>query len=211
MNPTVTSAPTEVGIDLEELKAQLSITGSANDARLMRIASAALTFTERYINRALITRTYLYKLDRFGACNRGDTDDFWYQPLGMSERASPFIVLPYPPLISVTSVKYYDDDGVLQTISSSNYQVDTTNEPGRIAPVYGYTWPYPGVRLNPIEIVYTAGYGTLFSTIPADLRHAIMMLIGHFNENREATLPMSVETVPLGYDDIVAQYKLGSF
>lgn len=211
MNPSVTSAPEESGIDLEELKSQLAITGTADDARLSRLALAALAFTEAYVNRALIKRTYLYKLQRFGCVTRGPLDDFWYEPAGGFDRVDPIITLPYPPLVQVNSVKYYDDAGVLQTINSNHYQVDVTSEPGRIAPVYGYTWPYPGQRLNPIEIEYVAGYGEQFGAIPNDLRHAIMMLVGHLNENREATSTASVESVPLGYDDLVARFKTGSF
>lgn len=211
MNPTATSEPSEVGIDLEELKSQLAITGTADDARLTRLAIAALTFTERYINRAFLKRTYLYKLPMFGSSMRGELDDFWFEPIGSLERKTPIIVLPYPPLVQVNSVKYYDEAGVLQTISSSNYQVDTASEPGRIAPVYGYTWPTPGVRLHPIEIEYVAGYGDVFGSVPVDLRHAVMMLVGHLNENRETTTPLSLADVPFGFDDLVAGYKTGSF
>lgn len=211
MNPTVTSHPSEVGLDLEEIKSQLAITGTIDDARLMRLASAAVAFTERYINRAFLKRTYLYKLSMFGSSMRGELDDFWFEPIGGLERKTPIIVLPYPPLVQVNSVKYYDEAGVLQTISPSNYQVDTASEPGRIAPVYGYMWPTTGVRLNPIEIEYVAGYGDEFGSVPVDLRHAVMMLIGHYNENRESTSNVSVESVPLGYEDLVAQYRKGSF
>lgn len=211
MNPTVTLAPTEVGIDLEELKTQLSITGSTDDARLMRVAAAALTFTERYLNRTLLTRTYLYTLNSFTCVLRGELDDFWYEPTAMNSRITPYITLPYPPLRAVASVKYYDDAGVLQTISPGNYQVDARREPGVILPVYGYSWPSPKTMLNAVEIEYTAGYGDLFSTLPDDLRHGVMMLIGHLNENRETTTPLSLADVPFGFDDLVAGYKTGSF
>jgi hypothetical protein len=45
------------------------------------------------------------------------------------------------PLQSVTTVKYYDASGVLQTLASTVYQVDTVSQPGRIVLAPTQIWP----------------------------------------------------------------------
>ncbi|WP_011581224.1 MULTISPECIES: head-tail connector protein [Chelativorans] len=50
------------------------------------------------------------------------------------------------------------------------------------------------------------------ATVPADLKHAVKMLVGHFYENREATLVgVTAEEVPFGVWDIVNQHRAWSF
>ena len=44
----------------------------------------------------------------------------------------PWIELMRAPLISVGSVKWYDDAGTATTVSSSTYHADTYAEPGRV-------------------------------------------------------------------------------
>lgn len=48
--------------------------------------------------------------------------------------------------------------------------------------------------------------------VPADLKHAIKMLVGHFYENREASLVgISADELPLGFWDIVNQHRAWTF
>ncbi len=62
-------------------------------------------------------------------------------------------------------------------------------------------------------IMHTAGHvesddPITWDTAPADVRQAILMLAGHWYENREATLvgvPASV--LPLGYHDLLLPYR----
>lgn len=49
-------------------------------------------------------------------------------------------------------------------------------------------------------------------TVPGDLKEAIRQLVGHLYENREATLVgISAEELPLGFWDVVSQYREWSF
>ena len=58
------------------------------------------------------------------------------------ESFSPYeFELPYPPLQSITSIKYIDADGVLQTVAASVYQLDTYREPGLVKPAWLQSWP----------------------------------------------------------------------
>jgi uncharacterized phiE125 gp8 family phage protein len=55
-----------------------------------------------------------------------------------------------------------------------------------------------------VVVTFTAGH----ETIPADLRQAILMLVGHFFENREATTTEKLEKVPHAVDTILARYRV---
>lgn len=72
-----------------------------------------------------------------------------------------YIDLPMPPLQSVTSVKYYDEDGTEYTFSTTYYDVTNTNvkSKGRITLKYGESWPTEVLRPSePIIIRYVCGY-----------------------------------------------------
>lgn len=49
-------------------------------------------------------------------------------------------------------------------------------------------------------------------SVPADLKQAVLMLVAHFYENREATLVgVSAEEIPFGVWDIINQHRAWSF
>jgi uncharacterized phiE125 gp8 family phage protein len=95
------------------------------------------------------------------------------------------IELPFPPLVSVQSIKYIDTDGVQQTLSSALYRVDTGAEPGRVTPAYNESWPSIRNVTSAIEIAYTAGYGA-GADVPDQVKAAIKLMIGHLYRHRDA-------------------------
>lgn len=93
---------------------------------------------------------------------------------------------PYP-LLSVAEVRYTDDDGVETTIASTEYQVDTYSTPGRLRMLNG--WPSATLApLNGLQIEFMAGYGEDVLSPPMALRQAVLLLVGHWYENRELAL-----------------------
>jgi len=93
---------------------------------------------------------------------------------------------PYP-LLTVEAVRYTDNAGVERTVSPSAYLVDTHSQPGRLHMING--WPSATLAaLNGLEIEFTAGYGVDELSPPLALRQAILMLVGHWYENRELAL-----------------------
>jgi uncharacterized phiE125 gp8 family phage protein len=93
---------------------------------------------------------------------------------------------PYP-LLSVVEVRYTDDDGAETTIASTEYQVDTYSTPGRLHMLNG--WPSATLApLNGLQIEFMAGYGEDVLSPPMALRQAVLLLVGHWYENRELAL-----------------------
>lgn len=63
------------------------------------------------------------------------------------------------PVVSITHIKYYDEDGNLQTVDSANYDLDTSG----VIPVIMFNpdYDYPELddsKINPIIVTLSMGY-----------------------------------------------------
>lgn len=129
------------------------------------------------------------------------------------------IVLPRAtPLISVGSIIYRDSGAAYNTVAASKYVLDTTSEPGRVAPAYGESWPsFTPYPLAPIKIMYTAGTS---ETSPATdvavdsrIKLALLLLVGHMWENREAvvvadTAKISQIAIEYGLESLISSLQV---
>jgi uncharacterized phiE125 gp8 family phage protein len=180
MNLVVVTSPTEEPVTVAQVKAQCRVENSADDALIAIYLTAAREKCEEMARRAFITQTLRLSLDEW--------------PLGRVLR------LPRPPLISVTSIIYTDDEGVATTWAAANYVIDTDSEPGRISPDPDTTWPFTSEALRSlggIKITYTAGYGAA-SACPKKYQQAVLLLAAHFYERREASSEVDLKDIPFG-------------
>jgi uncharacterized phiE125 gp8 family phage protein len=164
----VTTPPAAEPVDLVQVKAQVRLEWEETDedVYLESLIKVAREQTENYLGRSLITQTVTLYLDAWPA------DGVIYLPRG--------------PVQSLTHVKYYDGDGVQQTVGSANYQTDLISTPPRVAPVNGYSWPSTEAgRLHPIEAEYQAGYGDAGTDVPSIFSQALLLQLGTLYENRE--------------------------
>jgi uncharacterized phiE125 gp8 family phage protein len=113
------------------------------------------------------------------------------------------ILIPLSPLINVLNVGYVDVDGFGQTIDASNYTVDDKSRDGWVVPVAGFAWPSTLAAINVVTVRFRAGN----ATIPAPLKHAVLLLTGHLYENREAVTPVTLTEIPIGVYTLVAPYR----
>ncbi|MCH9011272.1 MAG: phage head-tail connector protein [Chloroflexi bacterium] len=192
MGLTRTVDPTVEPVSLDEVKDHSRVDGTDSDAVLTILLQAAREYVEHHQKRQLITATYELTLDEF--------------PSGP-------IILPNPPLISVTSISYEDTAGDTQTWASSNYQVDITELRGSISVEPNVTYPTTETdRKNAVTITFDAGYGTSPSDVPETTRLAIMMLAAHWHENREpVVVGMSVATLPMHVQGLIAAEAIKAF
>ena len=87
---------------------------------------------------------------------------------------------------AVESFKYYDESGVIQTWSASNYILDTYSKSGRICTAANVDYPTIDTdRINAIVVRYTSGFGSSASTVPDAIKHAIMLQASYLYSNRE--------------------------
>jgi uncharacterized phiE125 gp8 family phage protein len=157
------AAPTEEPVFVDDAtKLHLRAESDIDDDLIALYIQAARIFCEDYHGRKYITQTWDLYLDAFPC---GD------------------IILPYPPLQSVTHVKYKDTAGVLQTWAATNYVVDSISEPGRISLAYGISYPSTLDEIQSVQIRYVCGYG-LASSVPMHAKQAILLKLADLYENR---------------------------
>lgn len=194
-------------IVLADLKSHLRIVGSQDDAELSAMARAVGEYLEDELDLTLLTTTWIWRGDGFVA-RRACDDDFWFSeyPTG-APRGTAVLSVPRPPLVSVTSIAYLDTAEAAQSLTGSDYQLDTGSRPGRLAPSVALgAWPATGLSLNAVTITYVAGYGASAGAVPRKLRHLLHLLIGHWWENREA-YGLNLTLVPEGFGALVDQYR----
>jgi uncharacterized phiE125 gp8 family phage protein len=83
------------------------------------------------------------------------------------------MILPKPPLVSVTRVTFYDPSGVQRTLDPQDYFVDVDAEPAVLTPAPGRTWPAALDRANTIEVQYAAGYGLTEASVPKAVKQYV--------------------------------------
>ena len=93
-------------------------------------------------------------------------------------------VLPVRPAISVTSIKYYDNDGNQQTWSSANYTLDTARSSPTIFYAYNVTTPAIRDIENAIEVTWSAGYSSQ-SAVPEKIKQAVQIKLAQLFIDRE--------------------------
>lgn len=182
------TAPALEPVTLQEAKDHLRVTGNDEDALISELIIAARQQAETFTRRALLTQTWELYLD----CFNGD------------------IELPNPPLQSVESIKYIDLDGVEQTLAATEYKTYAWNEPGVIAPAYGKAWPSTRAEKGAVTVRYIAGWQTA-ADVPAPIKSAILLMIGHLYENREDSSPLTIHQIPRGAEYLMWPYKIISF
>ena len=116
----------------------------------------------------------------------------------LADLAAGFVNLPRPPIVEVESVTLYASDGTSTTTDA--YELD--GEDGRLyLPVNG-----TGLRrVNPVAVQYIAGA----DECPELARQAMMLLIGHWYQNRESVQTGAVTAVEIEQTTkaILKQYK----
>jgi uncharacterized phiE125 gp8 family phage protein len=164
------TAPTTEPVTKAEAKLHirhaLDAGDTTEDALLDRLIAAARDWVQDYTGRSLYTQTWQCSLACF-------PERLW---LPMST-----------PLQSVTHVKYYDADNVLQTLSSSVYTLPAFHEPALLMRVQSESWPGVYTREDAVQIEYVTG-ATSATAIPQPLTQAVLLLVGHWYEQREAVL-----------------------
>lgn len=148
MNLSVSVPPLATPISVAEAKAWLKVTDSQHDTKLDGLVRAATGLVETITRRALVQRTMVLRRNGF--------------PAGA-------LVLPSPPLRSVSSIAYTDSAGDAQTWAAANYQADVYAEPGTVCPVYGVSYPATKPSTyNTVTVTYKAGYAVKFTAATSD-------------------------------------------
>ena len=204
----VVTAWTTSAVSTSTQKSFMRVDFSDDDTLIAELVKASQNVIETYLNRAITTQTLELYLDRLPFYNDINYPEGTFTAPDM-EYNSNFIVLPKPPVASVTHVKYFDDSDTEYTYASSNYYVDTISEQARIVLRQGKSWPTVTQTRNANAYVlkYVAGYGGA-SDVPEPIVQAIKLLTAHLYENREAVTSLGVNTIPYTIGAMLQPYRI---
>lgn len=137
------------------------------------------------------------------------------------------LYIPGRPLQSVDSITYIDEFGVEQdygTLSGSpavieEYELIQDNEAPRIQLKYGKEWPTVAPNMDvAVKVLCTLGYEDDAEAFAANtqaqhIRSGMLLLVAHFNENREAVVITEGRSdaieIPLGIKSLLYNPKVG--
>jgi len=159
----ISTAAASEPVTAAEAKAFARVDSSDDDTLFGTLIEAARIAAQNWNQMQLVNATWLLNMDEW----------------------PDVIEVPYNPLSSVTSIKYYDSAGSQQTWSSDEYQIDTSTRPGRIMPAYGYSYPTFRSQFKTIEVKYVAGFGADESYVPENFKLAIKFAIAAWYKDRE--------------------------
>jgi len=180
-----TVAPAAV-VSVADAKAHMRVATNADDGYIADLVQQASDFIEGPYGSglALNEQTWRLHLDSFPRIIR----------------------IPIWPVKSIVSIAYTDTDGVQQALT--DFDADTKGNPAVIAPVSGAVFPQTKRQFNSVTVEFTAG----FDTVPRDLIGAILLLAGHWYENREASVIGTITAnLPLSVEAILGKYSVRGF
>lgn len=201
MNLTIVTAPTAKPFTLNQLydHLRMDVQGSPqahdDDDTLNALMETARAGCENIVKRSLLPQTLRI------SCRSFPVSRETYVRWDRQTQPEPItaIKLFRPPIVSVSHVKYYDADNVLQTLSASNYYITDDQ-----VPELKFTGTAPTVydRPDAVRIEYVAGYANAAS-IPAPLQHWMLLQIGTMYESRQSVTELKVMELPNRFTEML--------
>jgi len=187
---SLTTAPTKEPFCIEEVKTLLGVEHTFHDDRIRSAMTTATEVMQGHAWRQFLQATYTLHLRSF-LCGRGRK-----------------LYLPRPPLTSVTSVKYYDEDDADQTVDATNYYVHTFGSPGMIEFKDTYQLPTIESREDAVRIEFVCGVADA-SSLPSSVKEGLIFLIRFLYEHPDFDPGCSsMCDYPKTYQNMVSQASM---
>lgn len=192
-------------VSLAEVKKHVRVEHEDEDDYLLGLVMAARQYCELRVDRCFIDTRLEMTLDTFPA-----------------DIELPLPLPPFSPTVGRQEIEIKFKNVTLQELTVTEVEPTIVSAPGTflahrsatpamLTPnVNGY-WPVTGPIRSAVTIRWWAGYGDSGAKVPRGIRHAILMLAGHWYLNREAVAPGSMGTVPLGVDELLSTFSWGSY
>ena len=154
-----------VSLDYAKEYLHIDAGDSSHNDTVTRMIKAARDFFEGATNNSLTETTWKTYRDNFQPCYR-----IRKKPLALD---------------SIGSIKYYDEDGVLQPVSSADYFIQSFIGYDLVRFKEAFAAPTASIDFGwPIEITFDAGYTDKEDEIPEDITDALLAHVAKMFENR---------------------------
>ena len=207
---TLITAPAVEPVTLAEMRTHLRLHGddtSENDL-LTDLIQEARQEIEQRISRAMIEQTWQLTIDHWPHGREPWWEGTKEAHIHVLHGNYGWLVLPKSPLISVESVTVYDEDSTAQSINvAQTFDIDTAQEPGRLALKSGQTWPVALRPTNAIEVVYKARFTTSADDVQGPLKRAVRNLAAYAYQYR-GDCSSEAAMLGAGVKGVVDQYKV---
>ena len=194
---TRATGPAVEPLTVAEAKLHLRVDTTEDDTYIGTLITAAREWVENYLDRTLITTQLILRAAEF------PTEE---------------LELPRPPMVAsgtatAVVITYTLADTTTATLSTALYRVDRTSTPGNVAPIINGTWPSDVIEdANAVAVTYWAGYGPTSASVPATIRHAMLMLIGHWYDRRSAVLTGTIsKAIEFAVESLLASNNWGQY
>jgi uncharacterized phiE125 gp8 family phage protein len=192
--PVLVTPPAIKPLTLAEAKAHLRLDHTDDDPTVTALIAAVTAHLDGWtgiLRRCLCEQTWLVQANTFHRCMR----------------------LPLFPVISLTSVGYTDQNGEAQPVDGSSYDLRTDDFGSYVR--FFDDFSAPALSSDGAAVSITAKYGyadtagdPVTSSVPADLKAAMLLLIAHWFENRQAVvLDGSPVALPMAVDALIAPHR----
>jgi uncharacterized phiE125 gp8 family phage protein len=195
------TAPAVEPVTLSEAKTHCRVDTSDDDTYIGTLITAAREWVESYLDRSLVHTQWVMRLDKFPDDGTMDLE------------------LPRPPMATAgtttaVAVTFTYENGTTATYSTDSYRVDRNAVPGSVKTLYGQAWPPHLMDDNSISVTWWGGYGATGASVPAPIRHAMLMLVAHWYDGaRQAAVSTGAvpQDVPYGVKSLLDSAKWGQY
>lgn len=180
-------APAATPVSLADVKLWLRVDHSDDDSLIMQLIAAATDTLDGtgLLGQAIVTQTWRQ------ICNEAPSGELLELELG--------------PVQSIAGVEWTARDGSTVTGDPADFSLATD---GGKWWVRSAAWPRDlSTAPGALRIDFVAGFGDSVD-VPAAIKTALMLLIGHWYEHREAT-GTALSEIPMGVRDLIERYRHG--
>ena len=184
-NYRLVTAPATEPLTLSEVKIELKVDDSNEDDFITSLIVASRMWVEGHFWVPLISQTWAMQFDK-------------------SELNTLIWNVNKAPLISFSSVTYYDSNNELQTLAATQYETDIYGSPARFR-----IKSVPNVydRMNALQLNFVCGYANA-AAVPQPIKQALYMIIGHLYENRQDVITgTQVNEIPMASEYLLQPYR----
>ncbi len=173
--PKLKIAPSTLPVSMSAIKAHLAVDFDDDDDLIEACVKAAVSRLEGYrgeLKRCLINQT-------------------WEQSFCCWPGTSPFKL--WFPDVSGAVISYVGEDGVSKQVDSSVLELDESVNGAELYLAKSFAPPgLSRAKRYPVKVAYVTGFGDQPEDVPAAIRSAIKMMVGHMYNTREDVVIGSV-------------------